>query len=70
MKERENVFMAIGGIWRMFTEKLGNVRVDLSQPFSLRVSARMCLALVITRLKQLATALAYVPFEIGVYIKS
>ena len=33
----ETLWRAISGMWRMLTTKLGHIRVDFAQPFSLQV---------------------------------
>ena len=37
VKKPETVMEAIGGAWSILTRKVGAVRVDFSQPFSLQV---------------------------------
>jgi glycerol-3-phosphate O-acyltransferase 1/2 len=35
-KRQENLFRALGGVWRMLSSDIGSVRVDFAQPFSLQ----------------------------------
>ena len=41
----ETLWRAVSGIWHMLTTKLGHIRVDFAQPFSLQVCEILILTL-------------------------
>ncbi|XP_065919777.1 glycerol-3-phosphate acyltransferase 1, mitochondrial-like isoform X2 [Dysidea avara] len=41
-KKMETLWRAISGMWRMLTTKLGHIRVDFAQPFSLQEYLQTC----------------------------